>query len=457
VLTLNPAKLEDGSTNAPGLLAFPQNRYNGYIQGYYPTFTVESGDRFQSAVSCEFGSSCYVTFRLDYLTATGSIGYRDQPFSGAGTAPTGSKPESKLWFNDGSWWASMWAGPGGFHIFRLDKATQRWTDTGVQIDDRSGTRADVLWDGSHLFVASHVFNTCGCSTSATGFPSRLYRYSYDAANRSYTLDAGFPVQLNNTKTETLVIDQDSTGTVWATWAENRRVMVTHTQGGDDRSWVAPYVLPVSGAANLSTDDISSLVAYGGGSVGVMWSNQTDSAMYFAVHADGGADTAWTLEPAIKSPLYADDHINLKSLQSDGSGRVFAVTKTSLNDSVTPDAAAPIVLLLTRTSGGRWSQTPVWRISDGVTRPILVIDESNGVLHAFATSSESGGVIREKTSPAASVSFATGTGTTFMKDASSNVLNNPSSSKQNATRESGILLLASNDTTGYYWHNAQTVP
>ncbi|HKF95445.1 MAG TPA: NBR1-Ig-like domain-containing protein, partial [Gammaproteobacteria bacterium] len=74
VLTLNPAKLEDGSTNAPGLLAFPQNRYNGYIQGYYPTFTVESGDRFQSAVSCEFGSSCYVTFRLDYLTATGSIG-----------------------------------------------------------------------------------------------------------------------------------------------------------------------------------------------------------------------------------------------------------------------------------------------------------------------------------------------------------------------------------------------
>lgn len=74
VLSLNPAKLEDGSVSAPGLLTFPQNRFNGYIQGYYPAFTVQPGDRFQSAVSCEFGSNCYVTFRLDYMTASGYIG-----------------------------------------------------------------------------------------------------------------------------------------------------------------------------------------------------------------------------------------------------------------------------------------------------------------------------------------------------------------------------------------------
>jgi len=392
------------------------------------------------------------------VTASGSVGYRDQSFSGAGTAPTGSKPESKLWFNDGAWWSSMWAGSGkGFHIFRLDAPTQRWTDTGVQLDDRGGTRADALWDGTHLYVASHVFSTCGCSTSASGFPSRLYRYSY--ANGAYTLDAGFPVQLNNTKTETLVIDKDSKGTVWATWAQDSRVMVTHSQGGDDRNWAAPYVLPATGAANLSTDDISSLVAYGPGSIGVMWSNQTDSAMYFANHADGASDSSWTLEPAVKSPLYGDDHINLKSLQSDGSGRVFAITKTSLNDATNPDANAPVVLLLVRTPSGtnHWSQRPVWRVSDGVTRPILLIDESNGVLHAFATSSESGGVIREKTSPISSISFATGTGSTFLKDASSNALNNGTSSKQNATRASGLVLLASNDSTGYYWHNLEAVP
>ncbi|HJS17134.1 MAG TPA: NBR1-Ig-like domain-containing protein [Anaerolineales bacterium] len=74
VLQLNPARLEDGTASAPGLLTFPQNRYNGYIQGLYPAFTVQPGDRFQSSVSCEQGSNCHVTFRLDYMLANGYIG-----------------------------------------------------------------------------------------------------------------------------------------------------------------------------------------------------------------------------------------------------------------------------------------------------------------------------------------------------------------------------------------------
>src|SRR5574337_453067 len=37
------------------------------------------------------------------------IGYQDQSFVGSsGGSPSGSKPESKLWYNAGSWWASMW-------------------------------------------------------------------------------------------------------------------------------------------------------------------------------------------------------------------------------------------------------------------------------------------------------------------------------------------------------------
>jgi len=51
----------------------PENRYNGYIQGIYPSFTVQPGDHFRSVVGCEYGYSCYVTFQLDYLTATGSL------------------------------------------------------------------------------------------------------------------------------------------------------------------------------------------------------------------------------------------------------------------------------------------------------------------------------------------------------------------------------------------------
>ena len=35
-------------------------------------------------------------------------GYRDHKYTQPGvTEPTGEKPESKLWYNDGFWWASM--------------------------------------------------------------------------------------------------------------------------------------------------------------------------------------------------------------------------------------------------------------------------------------------------------------------------------------------------------------
>jgi len=90
--------------------------------------------------------------------ATGDVGYQDQSFSGTGT-PTGTKrAESVLWWNDGSWWADMWSTSAqDFHIFRLNLSTQTWSDTGVTIDTRSNTHADVLWDGAHVYVASHEF------------------------------------------------------------------------------------------------------------------------------------------------------------------------------------------------------------------------------------------------------------------------------------------------------------
>ncbi len=68
-------KLENGTTDsAPGLLTAPQNVYGGYIQGVYPAFKVQSGDRFQSIVNCEYNAtSCYVNFRLDYQIGSGAV------------------------------------------------------------------------------------------------------------------------------------------------------------------------------------------------------------------------------------------------------------------------------------------------------------------------------------------------------------------------------------------------
>ena len=71
VLQVSNPKLETGATDPrQGLLTFPsapQGTQDGYIQGFYPSWTVQNGDRFRATVNCEGGATlCYVAFRLDY-------------------------------------------------------------------------------------------------------------------------------------------------------------------------------------------------------------------------------------------------------------------------------------------------------------------------------------------------------------------------------------------------------
>ena len=119
--------------------------------------------------------------------------------------PTGKMPESKLWFNDGSWWGVLYHTPAGdYHIHRLNHATRSWEDTGTKVDDRSNTKSDALWDGTKLYVVSHEFSNTG-GPAAPSDRGRLYRFSYDAMTESYSLDAGFPVDVNDSEGETLVL------------------------------------------------------------------------------------------------------------------------------------------------------------------------------------------------------------------------------------------------------------
>jgi hypothetical protein len=74
VLKLDAPKLEDGSTGAAGLLTFPQNITDGYIQGVYPAFNVQNGDHFLSIINCQYGATgCYVTFQLNYQIGSGAV------------------------------------------------------------------------------------------------------------------------------------------------------------------------------------------------------------------------------------------------------------------------------------------------------------------------------------------------------------------------------------------------
>jgi len=74
-LPLGSHQMEDGIVSPKGLVTFPQYVTDGYIQGIYPAFTVQSGDHFESYVSCPFGgpADCYVIFRLAYQIGSGPV------------------------------------------------------------------------------------------------------------------------------------------------------------------------------------------------------------------------------------------------------------------------------------------------------------------------------------------------------------------------------------------------
>ena len=393
--------------------------------------------------------------------AATDVGYRDHSFSANSVAnPTGEKPQSKLWFNDGIWWASMFnKTTEEFHIYRYDWSSHAWSDTGTLIDERNSSKADTLWDGTHLYVAS-----AGSQATNANHGARILRYSYDPTTKRYTLDQGFPITITAGGPETIVLDKDSTGRLWVTYTRNsvfnddgglpRQVYISHTLN-DDKSWSTPFVLPVNGANNLSSDDISSVVSFDS-QIGVMWSNQVDDAVYFATHKDGDPDNVWqSSRTTIQGPKYADDHISLRSVSAtDSSGRVFAAVKTSLNDASAADPNAPLIVLLVRDRDGNWTNHTFSRVADNQTRPIVMLDEEHRDLYMFATSSCcNGGAILYKKTNLNNISFSDGPGDPFIQGSTDVNINDATSTKQNVNSATGLMVMASSGVSGYYWHNA----
>jgi hypothetical protein len=384
---------------------------------------------------------------------TGDAGYRDFSFAGSGS-PTAEKPQSKLWFNDGSWWGSLFdASQGDFFIYRYDAANHTWVNTGTPIDGRNTSRADTLWDGTRLYVVSAIN-----STSYSDRNAYLYRYSYDAATKSYSLDPNFPVTVASGLMESIVLDKDTTGKLWVTYAQGGKVYVNNSQDSDS-SWGTPVVPRVKGASNLKPDDISSVIAFDG-QIGLMWSNQTDDAIYFATRIDGDPNNRWQeSRTAIMGPKSTDDHINLKSVQADSKGRVFAAVKTSYNDGSNANPNQPLIYLLERDTLGNWISYAFGRVQDDHTRPIVLIDEENRNVYMFATAPVSAGVIYYKKTSMDNISFEdqVGLGTPFIKSSTDTTINNATSTKQSVNSKTDLLVLAGDDTTKYYLHNTIDIP
>ncbi|MCV0403330.1 MAG: hypothetical protein K5924_06425 [Chloroflexi bacterium] len=362
-------------------------------------------------------------------------------------APTADKAQSKVWWHDGSWWGLLFR-PGsadtrGFHIMRLDGASQSWVDTGARADERDRSRADVLWDESaeKLYILS---------TARRG-SIKLYRYSYESG--AFALDEGYPARISEDGSESVAIARDSNGVLWATATKTPEggqcveespctVQVAHSLDRDFR-WTPFTTLPFD-QATVSPDDISAVAAYGEDEIGVIFSNQAVGGFFFASRADDAADDEWTIEVIEENPRVSDDHMNFKV---DAQGRPVVVGKTSLNDPANAPPDLALVTLYIREGENQWRRATIWTVADDVTRPQVVVTEDEIV--AVAAYPSGGGAIYAKRAPLTDPVFVPGLGDLLMTDAD---LNNPTMTKQLITVEMGSpLVLASADETRTYWH------
>jgi hypothetical protein len=281
------------------------------------------------------------------------------------TGPTSAKTQSKLWFNDGTWWGVLFDGSSEeHHIYRYDQAEGVWSDTDTLVDARNSFRADTIWDGSRLYVVG-----AGTEVSLQEDSARFSRYSYDPSTKHYSLDKGFPVTIADGGSEAVSIAKDSTGKLWATYAQGEgnllRVYVTHTVGGDDSEWVEPFVPPLKGTT-VDADDVSGIVAFDS-RIGLMWSSQYDESgmagYHFATHKDGKPDDEWRSDNPVLRSTMSNDHINLKA---DSEGRIYAVTKTRF-DRINRDLDKPYIVLWVRDKHGGWTSHTFGTVRDSHTR------------------------------------------------------------------------------------------
>ena len=389
--------------------------------------------------------------------APADAGFIDHSYGTGVTAPTEDKPQSKVWFADGSWWGGLFVdGSDEYRIHRYNAGTNTWTATSTVVDERNSSHGDYLWDGSSLYVAS-------VNGDSDPDPILVFKFNYSAGSDTYTLDPDFRedhdgdlvlddgLVVGEGPAETVTIAKDSTGQLWVSFdnavdATNRKIMINRSTT-NEHTWATPFQV----GDNVGPDDISALIAYGGNAVGLLMSEHrdtdTDSAFHFFNHPDSAADTAWTAGGSITgSSGFAEDHINLK-LTSTGSGQILAALKT--NDG--PNH----IQLYRRAANGTWSEHTVVGGGQDVTRPQVVVDETNDVAYVLYTSPEAEGTgdqaIFYKSAPLSTLNFTTaGLGTALIADAGQDITN-VSTAKHGVTTASGLLAIASADSNTSYYH------
>jgi hypothetical protein len=268
-----------------------------------------------------------------------------------------------MWINANTWWGAFSDASSGIYFYKL-QGTELVKSDFIDGNFAAG-QPDTLWNGTHLFILVYQ----------SGSLARLYKYTYAAASATYSLVAGFPVDLPLAGlASAIAFHQDTTGKLWATYTSGRNVHVIWSTSLDHTTWNASGILLAADVADVTTE-ASTLVPFGGNKIGVVWSNQALGEIAFRFHRDGDPAASWSPKEIVDCceglAGVADDHLTLRAAPD---GRLFLVAKDSIGTGR--------LHLYIRGAAGTWGPKTIVNSDPGAapTRHVLLLDTENQ--HAY---------------------------------------------------------------------------
>jgi len=352
---------------------------------------------------------------------------------GTGGDPAGSGAQSRLWFNDGSWWGVFLTSTSADQrIFRLDATAEAWIDTGVVVDDRSNAKVDVLWDGDRLLVAS------AGEGAQERHALRLNRFGYDPATGQYLRSPNFPLRLTAAGVTGATLARAGDGRLWVAYREGARLTLDHSLESDQQ-WNGPVTLDV---APGRVDAVG--MATVGRRIGLVWTLTTEDALRVAwLDPELGTD-GWTADPPIPIPAlqFGEDAIGMAVDRSPGAERLFVGLRTSADRVTDRQRLAPLVVVAQLRPGADAVTHLVSRVEDAHGGPSLVVDAEARLLHVVMGAPVSGGTIYRKSVSLDRLEFAGGVGQPIIPaSAELPSLGSPTMTKQSVDRGTGIVVAA----------------
>lgn len=296
-------------------------------------------------------------------------------------SPTADKPQSKLWFAGGVWWALL---PGAKSPTLWQRTDQGWVEHAALRTQLAGVpgRADVWFDRTGATAVSVDGSTLAIIRfHPIGVPVKNWRAERLA---QWTAPSKEPI-------ETVTIARDGVGRWWVAapitaspdsfippgaespvparprYGPPRDIVVWTST--DAVSWqrLAPLARGISG------DDLCTVTPAPGG-IGVAWSDQTRDHVAFVRHRDGAPPSEWDpVEIVAAGSKTADDHLHA-AMTPDGT--VWLATKNSVDQRNQPQ----LVLRLRPPQGG-WLNLAYAPREQGIepSRPVVAATSDPAVV------------------------------------------------------------------------------